>query len=364
MNNNSAASTLGQLSQGKNNNLNLIRLIAAFMVMYMHSLALCIADQSKDIMYTLTFHKALSGQVAVDIFFVISGFLIYRSYDRGNNVWKYLKARFLRIWPLLALFILLTAFIIGPMYTVYTREEYFAVSMKDYLMNLLFASSYTRLHGVFLSHISKSINGSIWTLRFEVICYIMVLFVLPVFRRWKKGIFPFILVIVAGYVFFTYGCAQELFLGMSKEPFVNLFRLTLHFAMGIMYYLYRDEIKLDRKKLLIALGVQILITFFFDFEIAFALAGSYIIMYLGFQNYKISRAYDKVGDLSYGVYIWSFLVQQLVVEYMGYFPEENINGFYVMTMDPYVNLALSTLIVVPLAFVSWQCFEKQLLKLK
>ena len=72
--------TLEKLSQGKDNNLNLVRLVAAFMVMYMHSLALCQANLEADIMYTLTFHKALSGQVGVDIFFVISGFLIYRTW--------------------------------------------------------------------------------------------------------------------------------------------------------------------------------------------------------------------------------------------------------------------------------------------
>lgn len=355
--------TLGQLSQGKNNNLNLIRLIAAFMVMYMHSLALCIADQAKDVMFTLTFHKALSGQVAVDIFFVISGFLIYRSYDRGNNVIKYLKARFLRIWPLLGLFILSTAFLIGPAFSELSRGEYFSENLKDYLLNLVFASSYTRLPGVFTHHISKSVNGSIWTLRFEVLCYLMVLVILPIFKKCKKLIFPFLLLVMGGYVFFTYGC-QETFMGFSKEPFVNLFRLVMHFAVGILYYLYRDKIKLNRLFLVMALLVQVMFTFIFDFEIAFAVAGAYLIMYFGFQDYKISRLYDKVGDLSYGVYILSFTVQQIVIHYMGYFPEQNFEGYRVLQMDPYVNLGISTAIVLPLAFISWHCFEKQLLKFK
>ena len=145
---------------------------------------------------------------------------------------------------------------------------------------------------------------------------------------------------------------------------MNLFRLVLHFDIGIMYYLYRDKIILSAKALPVAIVLQVLITYFFDFEIAFALAGSYIIMYFGFQDYKISRAYDKVGDLSYGVYILSFLVQQIIVAHMGVLPDTVIDGYYVLNMNPYVNLALSVVIVVPLAFVSWHCFEKQLLKLK
>ena len=353
-------STLGQLSQGKNNNLNLIRLIAAFMVMYMHSLALCIADQSKDVMFFLTFKKALSGQVAVDIFFVISGFLIYRSYDRSNNVIKYLKARFLRIWPLLALFILVTAFVIGPMYTNLSRDEYFAAGLKDYLMNLLFASSDTRLPGVFLTHISKSVNGSIWTLRFEVICYLLVIAILPVLRKQKWLVVPLIILSAVIYGYFTYIWMDERFFIVSKELLMNFGRLTMHFNVGVLFYLFRDKISLNWKLLLAAVLGQVALTYFFDFEIAFAIFGGYIIMYFGFQDYKISRLYDKVGDLSYGVYILSFLVQQLVIERMGVSPD----GYQVVRMNPYTNLAISAAIVVPVAFISWHCFEKQLLKLK
>ena len=137
--------TLGNRSLGRDNNLNLVRLVAALMVMYMHSFALCTNAQQQDLMYTLTFHKALSGQVGVDIFFIISGFLIYRSYDRSNNVFKYLKARFLRIWPLLALFVLISALVLGPMFSVLDRGTYFSGHetgrVDTYLLNLLFIAT-------------------------------------------------------------------------------------------------------------------------------------------------------------------------------------------------------------------------------
>ncbi|SDB53402.1 Peptidoglycan/LPS O-acetylase OafA/YrhL, contains acyltransferase and SGNH-hydrolase domains [Pseudobutyrivibrio sp. YE44] len=352
--------TLGALSQGRNNNLNLVRLVASFMVMYMHSLALSIAAQQKDIMYTLTFHKALSGQVAVDIFFIISGFLIYQSYDRSRNIWKFLKARFLRIWPLLALFILSTAFIIGPMLTTLSREEYFAAGLKDYLLNLVFASSYTRLPEVFFTHIEFSVNGSIWTLRYEVICYLLVLFFLPIFSRKKNLVGVFLAASAAVYLYFTYVFVGDHFYMLPTSILVNLGRLTMQFEMGILFYLNRNEIPMKFKYFLIAVVGLIAGSYFFDYEIVFAIFGTYIVLYIGFSDWKISRWYDKVGDLSYGVYVLSFLVQQLVIEWIGVSPD----GYAYLRMDPYVNLAISTVIVLPLAYISWHCFEKQLLKLK
>lgn len=97
-----------------------------------------------------------------------------------------------------------------------------------------------------------------------------------------------------------------------------------------------------------------------DYEIAFSVFGAYIVMYLGFNYYMISRVYNKVGDISYGVYVLSFFVQQRVIDCMGEIPY----GYRALYMDSYINLGVSILIVIPLAFISWHCFEKQLLKLK
>lgn len=352
--------TLEQLSHGRDNNLNLVRLIAAFMVMYMHSLAMCQANQEADLMYTLTFHKALSGQVGVDIFFVISGFLIYRSYERSESIFKYLKARFLRIWPLLALFILASAFIFGPRYTTLSTQEYFDTSFSKYLLNLVFISSDNRLPGVFANHINKSANGSIWTLQYEIICYILVIAIVPLIKKYKKSIFAIIGLSAFVYLFFTYGWQEDAFYIVSKERLSQLGRLSMQFEVGAMYYIYREKIIMDVKLFLGALAGNIAITYLFDFEIAFAIFGAYLIIFVGFNFFRISRYYNKIGDLSYAVYILSFFIQQRIIDILGLSPD----GYQVLRMDPYQNLALTTIIVLPLAFISWHCFEKQLLKLK
>ena len=352
--------TLKESSTGTDNNLNLVRLIAAFMVMYMHSLALCQANQEADLMYTLTFHKALSGQVGVDIFFVISGFLIYRSYERKNNVLSFLKARFLRIWPLLAAFILVTAFILGPAFTALTREEYFAGNISEYLLNLLFISGDNRLPGVFANHINKSSNGSIWTLQYEVICYLLVLVFVPLCKKYKKAIFALVACSAFVYLFFTYSPESESLIPLSRVALRNMGRLTMEFEIGAMYYIYSDKILLSFKYFLIAVAGIIVFPIFFDYEIAFAIFGAYIVMYIGFGYYGVSKLYNKVGDISYGVYVLSFFVQQRLIDILGKSPD----GYQVLRMNPYQNLWLTTVIVLPLSFFSWHLFEKQLLKLK
>ncbi len=352
--------TLDFMSQGKDNNLNLVRLFAAMMVVYMHSFALCEGKLESDLMYTLTFHKALSGQVGVDIFFVISGFLIYRSYDRSNNIGKYLKARFLRIWPLLALFVLSTAFVIGPIISTLSPQEYFAGDIKGYLLNLFFYSNNTILPGVFAHHINHSVNGSIWTLQYEVLCYMLVLLLVPLFRKCKIMIFPLIALSAAVYLFFTYTWTQDSFFIVSRTILVNLGRLSLQFEMGTMFYIFRDKIVLSWKWFLLAVIGLAAGPYFIDYEIVFAVFGAYVVLYLGFNYYGVSKFYNKVGDISYGVYVLSFLVQQLVLDWLGVVPY----GYRAPNMNSYINFIVSILIVVPLAFISWHCFEKHLLKLK
>lgn len=353
--------TLEKISQGRENNLNLVRLVAALMVMYMHAFALGNGKLEQDIMYTLTFHKALSGQVGVDIFFVISGFLIYRSYDRGNKVGKYLKARFLRIWPLLGFFVLSTAFIFGPMFSVLDRDAYFAGHetghVGTYLLNLIFISGANRLPGVFSFHANQSANGSIWTLQHEVLCYLIVLVMVPLFRKHKKAIFAFIAVSVAIYFSMKYGSFSSDLVPVTF--LVNFGRLTWEFEMGVLYYLYKDKIIMSWKIALAALVGLVATSYFADYEIAFTIFGAYIVLYIGFSYWGISKLYNKVGDISYGVYIFSFFVQQRVIDLMGY----SLDGYHVL-MDPMTNFGVSVAVVIPLALLSWHCFEKQLLKLK
>ena len=351
--------TINEAAIDRKNNLNIIRLFASLMVVYMHAFAISIADQSKDVFYTLTNHKALAGGIAVYIFFIISGFLICRSFDRTKSVVKYFKARFLRIWPLLFVVVMVMAFVLGPILSIYSFDEYMQGDILGFLKNIFFIHDTTSLPGVFNYHYNHSLNGSLWTLMYEVMWYVLVAVLSPLWKRFKaSGIF---MVIVLGglYVFYTYHNPGDI--GPLTASFMlNFTKLGMFFAMGMCYYLFGDYIKVSWKILVIALAGLVLGILFADFIITFCIFGSYIIFYLAFQKRFIATWYDKVGDLSYGIYIMAFPIQQTLVECVGT-PTEIYNT---MSMDPYLNMLYTLLIVIPLAWLSWHCIERPCLRLK
>ena len=117
---------LSEVCSGRNNNLNLIRMIAASSVLVSHaypiSLGVGAAEPLDDII-----GRSL-GWTAVAVFFVISGFLITRSFDQRRHVKDWLAARFLRLFPGLLVVLIVTAFLYGPATTALPIGSYFSNS--------------------------------------------------------------------------------------------------------------------------------------------------------------------------------------------------------------------------------------------
>lgn len=85
----------------------------------------------------------------------------------------YFRARCLRILPPLWMVVLLSVFILGPVMTKLSAGEYFASGITwTYLRNLILVPTHP-LPGVFEGHLTSSVNGSLWTLPLEFICYIL-----------------------------------------------------------------------------------------------------------------------------------------------------------------------------------------------
>ena len=149
------------------NNFNLLRLVAAWLVIYGHAWAIT-GTPGVDLVGQLTRIK-FAGGVAVDVFFVVSGFLIASSLQR-NSLRSYLASRALRIVPGLVACMLLSVLVLGPLLS--TAADYWPRAWRYLWVNASLWSNEYFLPGVFGTLPNHAINGSLWTLPIEARLYL------------------------------------------------------------------------------------------------------------------------------------------------------------------------------------------------
>jgi len=173
--------TLGRLIKvrgSRTNHFDVIRLIASILVVFSHSFNLShgkVLGKQYEPLMQLSRGKITLGGIAVLVFFVISGFLITASFDKDKNLLSFFRKRCLRIYPGLIVVVILTAFVLGPLMTELPLWDYFKnPETYSYLLNNIgFIRYQDFLPGVFQYNIVPNyINGSLWTLKYELLCYI------------------------------------------------------------------------------------------------------------------------------------------------------------------------------------------------
>jgi peptidoglycan/LPS O-acetylase OafA/YrhL len=231
--------TLGVLATGRDNNLNLIRMIAASAVLVSHAFPIALGEGTPEPLKA-GFGYSL-GTLSVFAFFIISGFLIAASYERSSSRRRFLAARTLRLFPGLIVSLLLVAFVMGPVVTTLPVVQYLSDpdTYRFILRNTALISPQYTLPGVFETNPYPTVEGSIWTLVYEVLCYVgvFVLGVLGLLRwRWIMAL------IFAGYLLAWF--AIPLFEVDIHHKLEALCRLSLPFALGTALYVWQDRIVL------------------------------------------------------------------------------------------------------------------------
>jgi peptidoglycan/LPS O-acetylase OafA/YrhL len=333
--------TIGDYSTGRINNFDIIRFFAATLVVYSHAFPIATGKNLLEPLKNFSNSQTTFGHLGVLIFFVISGFLITQSFDRNNNAASFAKGRFLRIFPALIVVIFLTVFVIGLFYTTLSTREYLTnAETYKYLFSIFLYPMQHTLPGVFEQNpYPLSINGSLWTLPIEFTFYFAVLFLgLTKLLNKKFIILLFMLSLIL----------PELNIPVG-EDYINLFR---YFVAGSFFYLFKDRIQLNIIYALISFIAILLSLLFGQFDIAFAFFGSYLIFYLAYnQNIKFHN-FSKIGDASYGLYIYAFPIQQIV------------SYIFKTDITPVSNFLISLPITIVLAYSSWHLIEKPMLKMK
>ncbi len=336
---------------GRNaNNFDLFRLIAACLVIYGHAFAVAPEPGRADILMVWTGYP--SAAMAVKLFFFLSGLLVTNSLLEKKSVSQFMVARFFRIMPALALVLVISAFVIGPLCTALDLNSYFA-DPNTYLYvkrQLLMESwgtqslGYYNLPGVFGDNPYKSdVNASLWSLAVEVYAYLFLAAAFLVgFAERRVATVLLLLVLLDAVLPFR---ILFPFLPKGNEDYSYL---PFCFAAGSFVALYKDKVRISTG---LPLGFLLLFYLFFGTQYEryfFYLATFMGVLYLATCRWVINIRLP--ADVSYGVFLWGFPVQQVL---MHSFPG----------MGQVTNLVLATLLAIGCGAASWLLVEKRAITL-
>lgn len=342
--NNIILSEKSQELVGENNCFDFIRYFFTISIFIGHFLEL--SDISKS--------WFISGATGVKAFFIISGFLIFYSHIQKQSLRYYIDKRIRRILPPYVSVVLLCV-IAGFFLTELNFSDY--ISSKETYKYLIANLSFMNfiqptLPGVFESNPIQAINGSLWTMKVEVLFYVSVPFIFFFLKKINKiwvliSIFVFSMVYDYCFTALYEYTNNNLYLLIRKQIGSQL----VYFYSGTFILLYFDYFT---KYLKYIFPIAIFIFIFRDNVLlsnleALAFATILISVAYHFKYMNFLRKYDNI---SYGMYLYHFPIIQAIVYYK--IPQYNI----------YLAFILALILTVLVSMLSWKFIEKPIIKNK
>ncbi|WP_190277287.1 acyltransferase family protein [Taibaiella lutea] len=332
------------------NNFDFLRFLFASLVIFSHSYALLLGNIALD-PFVKRSDRALS-EIAVCGFFVLSGFLIRQSQERSSSVFSFFRKRALRIVPGLWVAIVVTVFVIGCLTTEIPLAAYLSNSQTwKYLFSNSFLMPVAKeLPGVFNHNPETGVNGSLWTLRYEILFYALLSFLFFIPKKNSKAFTIAALIIcIAGYM------AIKMDLVPVKGNFLfYFFNLGIYFAGGACLSLFTDFIK-QRKSLLLCISSIIFFAFTFIFKKEYELINMFsftlLVISFGLHYFKFLNFSQYTGDISYGTYIYAYPIQQALI-------------IWLHPANIWTLMIPSFLVAWLAGWLSWHFIEKRFLKRK
>lgn len=340
---------LGDFAGSRDNNFNLIRVIAALLVLFSHSFVLATGRKETEPL-AMTLGTTFGG-IAVDIFFITSGFLVTASLMSRSCTRDFIRARVLRIYPALAVATVLTGLIAGPVLTGLPTVSY--LLHPDTLLYLVRNSTLVTgishtLPGIFTENpYPNAVNSSLWSLPYEIGMYASLLALwLAAGMKQRRQQLTLMLVGIAILALAAHFLAHGLWRPSS------LLRLTWMFSAGALMQLLRDRIVVTPTRLTVALACILLSsadrTLFLGI---YTLLMPYVVLALAYVPGGPVRHYNRLGDYSYGIYIYAFPIQQTLA-----FVDPSIGIIEMICWSGLLTIAVSVL--------SWHIVEKRALALR
>lgn len=322
------------------NNFNLLRLIFAVLVILGHSPELSDGNPSRELL-TQIFHTVSFNAVGVYGFFLLSGYLIVQSWLARPKIFHFLSNRVLRIVPGFVVASLVCALIVGPLAA--DPHQYFSNFWIGGFVKNLFLLGAPKVPEVFRGTPYPAVNGSMWTIPLEFKCYLLVL-VFGVTGALNRRIIWLAVTLVL-----LANLAAQQVLHTSDHPII---KLSTFFFVGGCFRLYQSEISYQKAPACL-LGIILIVCMFFvqSAEIALAAAGGYLLFYFALTSSEVLSKFNKMPDVSYGVYLYAWPIQKLLL-------------WHLPSMSPWLLFAISTVASLILGAASWYAVEKPFLAMK
>lgn len=293
----------------RNNSLNLLRLIFASFVLIGHSFGFISVENNlpSAIKYLIN--------LAVPCFFVVSGYLITASACK-NDLKTFFKKRFARIYPAYFICLIVIILLFAPITYILENggslRNYFIENpspLKFLISNLPLFMICPQIGTTLLPINGSSWNGSVWTLIFELGCYISIALIMKVVKK-RKTVFGLYLILIIISFFYPRGD------GIPDRSLLNLFIYAVNlfsiFLGGSIVYLIKDRLVFNWKYLVLSAVFCVLVMNWIQYGWACELCAvpmTYIIIYIS-AAIKSPKALME-NDISYGVYIYAWPIQTL-----------------------------------------------------
>ena len=337
------------------NNFDFLRLFFAVLVILSHSYAIVRGEAAEDPLMRLTGGLTSFSLFALHGFFILSGFLIAGSWANSRTFGQYLLNRVVRIYPGFVAAMLVTALVAAPLAASPEAPVFSAKQMAKLAVQSAVLRYYDCPGILENAPFPHYINGSLWTIRYEFGCYLVLAAVAGVLL--KRRVLMLALVattVLAAAVARETGWSPDIgragYVLGSPETWL---RFLSYFLAGAAFYSARDWIPHSGRWAAVSASAMVCASFLpHAVEIAMPVFWTYLLFWIGYHPRINLHKFGRYGDFSYGTYLYAFTIQQLLVLWFG--PRLSPLGLFV----------LATPLSLLAGLLSWHVVEKPFLQLK
>ncbi|MDB6173248.1 MAG: acyltransferase 3 [Chthoniobacteraceae bacterium] len=334
------------------NNFDFLRLLFSVAVIISHSFATL--GKNEEPLARLSNGRYLFGGLAVNGFFIISGYLIAASFVRSPRFFDYLSRRIRRIYPGFIVAVGVTLFFgyVAGAYQMPAGE--FLKEAGKALVSTMTLTPYQPPFA-FSSNPISVFNASLWTIRPEFTCYLLLALVFQLRRTAHRMLMLLILPLISSALEISFTTSGQSFL-TALRPYIPSIanpdwplRLWFSFAIGAGMYLYGHRVPYRHSLAAVALVLMVFLQVTpFPRLSAFlaAVPFAYLVFWFAYNPFIRLRDFGHFGDFSYGIYLYGFPVQQILVLFLA------------PLLNPYTLILLSIAILFPIAAMSWFLVER------